>query len=193
MSLSHKTPVSPSSKKLQSLYSDLQDTLSHTETSMQDTALDIIVEIEATIKAVLEQEGNKYTIDPRRLQRYGLPSPHDQDLSSREVFYQQLASEAQVMRQAVGRGLSTQHLLSQIDRTRSRIRIALQDHSPLEIIQELAILHHIHQDGGDKPFVPTMPSEGIQTGSGRGYERVRETAPKFQAVLQLLLTIDTPE
>ena len=190
MSLSHKTPVSPSSKKLQSLYSDLQDTLFHTETSMQDTALDIIVEIEATIKAVLEQEGNKYTIDPRRLQRYGLPSHHDQDLS---VFYHQLASEAQVMRQAVGRGLSTQHLLSQIDRTRSRIRIALQDHSPLEIIQKLGILHHIHQDGGDRPFVPTMPSEGIQTGSGRGYDRVRESAPKFQAVLQLLLTIDTPE
>lgn len=78
---------------------------------MQDSALNIIVEMEDTIQSILANDtSGVYTLDSRRSKRYGLGDTLSPS-SVESPFRARLASEAQVMKTVVGRGLSTQHLL----------------------------------------------------------------------------------
>lgn len=96
---------------LQNLYTKLQKTLEDPRTSMQDSALDIVVEMERTIQSLLTNDtSGVYTLDSRRSKRYGLGDTLSLSIIE-SPFRARLASEAQVMERVVGRGLSTQHLL----------------------------------------------------------------------------------
>ncbi len=78
---------------------------------MQDSALNIIIEIESTLQSILTNDPKRaYALNPRRAEKYKITDTSSTP-SGRTDFYARLASEAQVMAQVVGRGLSTQHLL----------------------------------------------------------------------------------
>ncbi len=167
---------------LSQLYASYRESLSNDTLVMQDDILRILIQMEASITDLVPS----VIIDPRRQERY-------KKLYGESQFHSHIAREVSVIIQEIGKNLSIQHMLGQIQRRQSQVRELLSHESYESICQKLGITYRLHTDGETRPFVPTDKRESpITTGSGNGYES-RERAPKFLEFLTLLQDIETPE
>lgn len=170
-----------------SLYEEFQNQLHDDQLVMRDDILKTLIKIEGEVHAILDENAWEIWMDPRREKRYDLNS------KGKNHFHTQVAKEAQIMENIVGRGQSVQHLLGSIARRQELVKNLLVHEDYTTMFSKLGIFFTHHTDGAVKPFIPTEWNRVPITGSGAGMEIKNQSEPKFLNFLSILRSIETED